>query len=144
MGAVIASSDTFKGSIIGYDFYMADNEAGSGAADAGAIHINGDPDATVNLELANGMVVNNTGGVLNVVSTDHVAVLANMTIAFNDGVALTLAQTQFDDPADATTRDIILHSVMVGTSVCSCAVPVLDGTASPADAASRLPFTLSG
>ena len=143
VGAVIASSDTFKGSIIGYDFYMADNEAGSGAADAGAIHINGDPDATVNLELANGMVVNNTGGVLNVVSTDHVAVLANMTIAFNDGVALTLAQTQFDDPADATTRDIILHSVMVGNSVGACAGPVLDGTASPADAAARLLFTIT-
>lgn len=147
VGSVIASSDTFNGSIIGYDFYMADNEAGVGAVDAGTIHLNGDPDATVTLELANGMVVNNTGGVLNVVSTDHVAILANMTIAFNDGVALTLAQTQFDDPADAVSRDIILHTVMVGNSVggiaAACAGPVLDGTASPADAAARLLFTIT-
>ena len=143
VGAVIATSDTFNGSIIGYDFYMADNEAGTGAVDAGVIHMDGDPDSTVTLELANGMVVNNIGGVLNVISTDHVAVLANMTIAFNDGVALTLAQTQFDDPADAVTRDIILHSVMVGNSDGACAGSVLDGTASPADAAARLLFTIS-
>lgn len=143
VGSVIATSDTFNGSIIGYDFYMADNEAGTGAVDAGVIHMNGDPDSTVALELANGMVVNNTGGVLNVVSTDHFAVLANMTIAFNDGVALTLAQTQFDDPADAVSRDIILHSVMVGNSDGACAGPVLDGTASPADAAARLLFTIT-
>ncbi|WP_323774168.1 choice-of-anchor Q domain-containing protein [Alcanivorax sp.] len=143
VGAVIATSDTFNGSIIGYDFYMADNEAGTGAVDAGVIHMDGDPDSTVTLELANGMVVNNIGGVLNVISTDHVAVLANMTIAFNDGVALTLAQTQFDDPADAVTRDIILHSVMVGNSDGACAGSVLDGTATPADAAARLLFTIT-
>ncbi len=164
-GAVIATSDTFDGNIIGYDFYMANNEA-TGGADAGVIYLDGgDPGAEavpedtsvvppipavpavpavrIGVELANGTITNNIGGAINVVSENYASVLVNMTIAFNDGVALTLAETVFDDPADAETTDHILHTVLVGNDGGACAGAGLDGTAVNAAAAARLLFTIT-
>lgn len=164
-GSVIATSDTFDGNIIGYDFYMANNQA-NGGDQAGAIYLDGgtpgdpgdpgDPAAVppipevpavpavrVGMELANGTLTGNTGGGINVVSDNYASALVNMTIAFNDGVALTMAETQFADPADAETTDHILHTVMVGNSVGACAGAGLDGTAVNAAAAARLLFTIT-
>ncbi|MGB2246544.1 MAG: choice-of-anchor Q domain-containing protein [Alcanivorax sediminis] len=163
-GSVIATSDTFDGNIIGYDFYMANNTAGGGV-DAGVIYMDGGvaPQAAVmdnsvnppvvvtpavagvgiGMELGNGTITGNTGGVINVVSENHTAVLVNMTIAFNEGVALTLAESGFADPADAETRDHILHTAIVGNDGGACAGAVLDGTAVNADAAARLLFTIT-
>ena len=168
-GAVIATSDTFDGNIIGADFYMAANEAGAGP-DGAAIHLDGgnpgdpgdpgDPGADppvpavpavpavrIGMELANGTITGNTGGGINIVSENYASVLVNLTIAFNDGVALTMAETVFNDPADAETTDLILHSVFVGNScsgvACACAGAALDGTAVNADAAARTLFTIT-
>ncbi len=165
MGSVIATSDTFNGSIIGYDFYMASNQAGGGV-DAGVIYLaGGDPGADaipednsvvppipavpavpavrVGMELANGTITGNTGGAINVVSENYASVLVNMTVAYNDGVALTMAETVFNDPAEAETTDHILHTVLVGNSGGACAGAALDGTAVNADAAARLLFTIT-
>ena len=164
-GSVIATSDTFSGNIVGYDFYMANNVA-NGGSQAGAIYLDGGnpgdpgdpgdqtvdppipavpavPAVQVGMELGNGTITGNTGGVINVVSDNHTAVLVNMTIAFNQGVALTLAESVFADPADAETRDHILHTAIVGNDGGACAGPVLDGTAVNADAAARLLFTIT-
>ncbi|KGD66429.1 polymorphic outer membrane protein [Alcanivorax nanhaiticus] len=166
MGSVIATSDTFNGSIIGYDFYMANNQAGGGV-DAGVIYLaGGDPGADaipedtsvvppipavpavpavrIGLELGNGTITGNTGGVINVVSKNYTSALVNMTIAFNDGVALTLEETVFNDPADAEITDNILHTVMVGNSDGACAGPgLVDGTAVNAAAQARLLYTIT-
>ncbi|MAX54083.1 MAG: hypothetical protein CL537_00975 [Alcanivoracaceae bacterium] len=141
VGSVIATSDTFDGSVIGYQFYMAGNTAGSGVTDAAAIHMDGDEDSRIGLELANGTIVNNLGGAINVVTDNYSAVLANMTIAFNDGTALTLEETAFDDPADAEPTDHILHTVMVGNTL-ACGGAGLIGTSEPS-AAARLLFTIT-
>ncbi|MDX1410392.1 MAG: hypothetical protein R3330_19710, partial [Saprospiraceae bacterium] len=83
------------------------------------------------------------GGVINVLSENYVSFLVNMTIAFNDGTALTLAETAFADPADAVTTDHILHTVMVGnTNACG---GVLDSSYvyNNSDAAPRFLFTIT-
>lgn len=141
VGSVIASDDTFDGSVIGYSFYMANNTA-SAAADAAAIHLDGKPDGRIGLELANGTIVDNDGGVINVVTNRFNSVLANMTIAFNNGVALTLAETTFDDPADAEPTDHVLHTVMVGNNGGACAGAGLDGSGDP-NAAARFLYTIT-
>lgn len=141
VGSVIATDDTFVSSVIGYSFYMAGNSA-QGGADAALIHIDGDEDSRVGLELINGTMTDNTGGAINVVTDNYTAILSNMTIAFNDGVALTLAETAFDDPANAEVTDHILHTVMVGNDGGACAGAGLDGSANP-DAAARLLFTIT-
>lgn len=116
VGSVIATSDTFNGGIIGYGFYMAGNQAGGGI-DAGAIYLDGAPDNPVGLELGNGTFTGNQGGVINVATHNYLSVMVNLTIAFNDGVAMSLAETFFDPAETPTTTDNILHTVMVGNSV---------------------------
>lgn len=139
-GAVIATSTMFDGGVLGYGFYMAGNSAGSGAVDAAQVYLAGDPDSTVSLALRNGTITNNTGGVINVASTDHSTLLRNMTVAFNDGVALTITETIFDVPADAVPTDQILHSVFIGNSDGVCAGNALDGSG---NAEARLLFTIT-
>lgn len=168
-GAVIATSDTFDGTIIGSEFYMAGNQA-DGGNDAGVIYLAGGvaavpaveadetavppveaepavPGIRIGMELANGTITGNVGGGINIVSENYASVLVNMTIAFNDGVALTMAETVFNVPEEAETTDHILHTVMVGNScagvACACAGAGLDGTAINAAAAARTLFTIT-
>lgn len=160
-GAVIATSDTFDGNIIGYDFYMASNVAGN----SGVIYLDGGvpaepavednsqdppveispavPGLRIGLELGNGTMTGNSGGAINIVSENYASVLVNMTIAFNAGVALTMAETVFNVPEEAETTDHILHTVMVGNSGGACAGAGLDGTAVNPDAAARFLFTIT-
>lgn len=140
-GAAIATADTFTGVISGTRFYMEGNVAGMGAADAGVIYLDGPADELVGIELTNGTITANDGGVLNVAATNHLTVVRNMTIAFNGGTALTLAEPQFADPANAETRDFIQHTVVVGNDT-ACAGGALVGTVDP-DAAARLLFTIT-
>ncbi|MBL4570590.1 MAG: hypothetical protein JKY21_05485 [Alcanivorax sp.] len=114
-GSVIATSDKFDGAIVGSAFYMAGNEAADGT-----IYLNGD-DATVSMLLSNGVMTNNIGeSVIRSEAPKHQNELRNMTIAFNEGVALHLEKSDIaepeegEDPPEPFPTDAILNTVLIG------------------------------
>ncbi|MDX1803612.1 MAG: choice-of-anchor Q domain-containing protein [Alcanivorax sp.] len=136
-GSVIATAATFNGLISGYRFYMGDNVSPAGG---GTIYLNGASAKPVALGLTDGTMTGNSGGVIKVLADTHLVTLENMTIAFNDGVALDLPETVFADPANAQTTDQILHTALIGNSGGECAGTALSG-GDAADA--RLLFTIT-
>ncbi|EKF74980.1 hypothetical protein A11A3_05986 [Alcanivorax hongdengensis A-11-3] len=137
-GSVIATSDTFDGAIIGYQFYMAGNMA---SATGGTVYLDGEPDTDVYLGMTNGTITGNDGGVIKVVAAHHYTAFQNMTIAFNGGVALDIPASVFDDPADEETTDQILHTALIGNDSACAGSALDDSTADDTDA--RLLYTIT-
>ncbi|MCK5886298.1 MAG: hypothetical protein KAG70_07345, partial [Alcanivorax sp.] len=75
-GAVIATSAEFAGEITGHRFYMTGNESQS---DGGLFYLDGDEDNTMAVDLTNGTITNNVGGVIQLVAPKHQLVMQNMT-----------------------------------------------------------------
>ena len=143
-GAVIATSAEFAGEITGHRFYMTGNESQS---DGGLFYLDGDEDNTMAVDLTNGTITNNVGGVIQLVAPKHQLVMQNMTLAFNDGLALYLDEAELDvpedpetDPPEPTSTAFIVNTVMVGNSSGACAGTALDGTD---DADARLLYTIT-
>lgn len=131
-GAVVATSAEFDGGVSGHRFYMAGNESQS---DGGLFYLDGAEDGTIGIELINGTIVNNRGGVIQLVAPKHQLVLRNMTIAFNDGLAMHLDEAAVDepDPEDpeaeppaVVSTALVLNTVLVGNSGGACAGTALD------------------
>jgi hypothetical protein len=130
-GAVIATSAEFDGEITGHRFYMAGNESES---DGGLFYLDGDEDQQILFDLTNGTITNNSGGVIQLVAPKHQLVLQNMTIVFNEGLALHLDEAQLDvptdpnaDPPEAFSTAFIFNTVLAGNSAGACAGTALDG-----------------
>lgn len=143
-GAVIATSAEFAGEITGHRFYMTGNESQS---DGGLFYLDGDEDNTMAVDLTNGTITNNVGGVIQLVAPKHQLVMQNMTLAFNDGLALYLDEAELDvpedpetDPPEPTSTAFIVNTVLVGNSGGACAGTALDGTD---DADARLLYTIT-
>ncbi|WP_348719697.1 choice-of-anchor Q domain-containing protein [uncultured Alcanivorax sp.] len=143
-GAVIATSAEFAGEITGHRFYMTGNESQS---DGGLFYLDGDEDNTMAVDLTNGTITNNVGGVIQLVAPKHQLVMQNMTLAFNDGLALYLDEAELDvpedpetDPPEPTSTAFIVNTVLVGNSSGACAGTALDGTD---DADARLLYTIT-
>ena len=143
-GAVVATSDEFDGEISGQRFYVAGNESES---DGGLFYLDGDEDKQIVFDLTNGTIVNNIGGVIQLVAPKHQLVLQNMTIAFNEGLALHLDEAVLDipddpdaDPPEAVSTAFILNTVLVGNNGGVCAGTALDGTD---DADATLLYTIT-
>ncbi|WP_414431937.1 choice-of-anchor Q domain-containing protein [Alcanivorax sp. IL2] len=143
-GAVIATSAEFDGEITGHRFYMAGNESQS---DGGLFYLDGDEDKQIVFDLTNGTITNNSGGVIQLVAPKHQLVLQNMTIVFNEGLALHLDEAQLDvptdpdeDPPEAFSTAFIFNTVLAGNSNGACAGTALDGTD---DADATLLYTIT-
>jgi hypothetical protein len=143
-GAVVATSAEFDGEISGHRFYVAGNVS---LSDGGMFYLNGDEDNQIVFDLANGTIVNNIGGVIQLVAPKHQLVLQNMTIAFNDGLALHLDEAVVDtptdpdaDPPEVVSTAFILNTVLVGNSGGVCGGTALDGTD---DADATLLYTIT-
>jgi hypothetical protein len=143
-GAVIATSAEFDGQITGHRFYMAGNESQS---DGGLFYLDGDEDKQIVFDLTNGTITNNSGGVIQLVAPKHQLVLQNMTIVFNEGLALHLDEAQLDvptdpdeDPPEAFSTAFIFNTVLAGNSNGACAGTALDGTD---DADATLLYTIT-
>ena len=143
-GAVIATSAEFDGEITGHRFYMAGNESQS---DGGLFYLDGDEDKQIVFDLTNGTITNNSGGVIQLVAPKHQLVLQNMTIVFNEGLALHLDEAQLDvptdpdeDPPEAFSTAFIFNTVLAGNNNGACAGTALDGTD---DADATLLYTIT-
>lgn len=143
-GAVVATSDEFDGEISGHRFHVAGNESQS---DGGLFYLDGGEDSQIGFDLTNGTIVNNIGGVIQLVAPKHQLVLQNMTIAFNDGLALLLDEAVLDvpededaDPPEPVSTAFIVNTVLVGNSGGVCAGTALDGTD---DADATLLYTIT-
>ncbi|WP_290538696.1 Ig-like domain-containing protein [Alcanivorax sp.] len=143
-GAVLATSPEFDGSISGHRFSITGNES---QPDGGLFYLDGAEDKQIGFSLTNGTIFNNSGGVIQLVAPKHQLVLQNMTIAFNDGLALHLDEAVVDAPTDpeAASPEIfstafILNTVLVGNSGGACSGTALDGAE---DADATLLYTIT-
>ncbi|MEH6782274.1 MAG: choice-of-anchor Q domain-containing protein [Alcanivorax jadensis] len=143
-GAVVATSGDFDGGISGHRFYMANNTSDS---DGGMFYLDGGENSQIGFDLTNGTIVNNVGGVILLVAPKHQLVLQNMTIAFNDGLALHLDEAVVDVPTDPNAAPpeivstaFIVNTVLVGHSGGVCFGTALDGVA---DADATLLYTIT-
>lgn len=143
-GAVMASAPEFDGGISGHRFSMMGNESQS---DGGLFYLDGAEGKQIGFSLTNGTIINNIGGVIQLVAPKHQLVLSNMTIAFNDGLALQLDEAVVDvptdpdaDPPEVFSTAFIINTVLVGNSSGACAGTALDGTE---DADATLLYTIT-
>ncbi len=143
-GAVVATSAAFDGAITGHRFLVSSNESqGNGAL----FHLEGPAETAITFEVINGSIVNNTGDVLRLLAPKHKLLLQNMTIAFNEGLALELHEAVVDMPEDPeapapeiTSTAFIINTAVLGNSGGACAGTAMDGTA---DADATLLYTIT-
>ncbi|KZZ29222.1 hypothetical protein A3754_05445 [Alcanivorax sp. HI0083] len=155
-GAVIATSDDFRGGFTGIGFYMAGNAVDPWTAESATIYIAAfvpelddegveEDEPQVQFGLSNGTLANNRSGGIRVERENYASGLLNMTIAFNDGIGLSLEGIPVDPDVDLdeqgpTTH--ILHSVVVGNEgACDGTALVEEETTRPT--AARIEYVIT-